>query len=184
MSVAERPTLADLQLEYAVYRRSPKFRAKVKRSYFVWRSLGWISMGGPLVLHAAGWGTWPTAVLVVCSLAIAYTFTMKAVGALFRTAGSRKATKREAQHLFGYGALGHEHWWNLIPVSPGTNWMENALLFGGHRSKRHPWRTFWRTVIAALIVRGWWVAGAFGLAMWHWSPALVLGWIERVAGRL
>jgi hypothetical protein len=69
-------------------------------------------------------------------------------------------------------------------VSPGTNWMENALLFGGHRSKRHPWRTFWRTVVAALIVRGWWVAGAFALAMWHWSPALVLGWIERVAGRL
>lgn len=185
MSVATRPTLDELQQAYAEYRRTPKFRAKVRRSFFMWRSLGWLGAGGPLVLHAAGWASWiPLALRAVCLVAIAYISAMKAAGALCRAAGSRKATKREPQHLFGYGSLGHERWYNLIPVSPGVNWMENALLFGGHRSKRHPWKTFWRTVIAALLVRGWWVAGALATAVWYWSPTAVITWIERVASGL
>jgi hypothetical protein len=183
-AVDDRPTLADLQLEYAMYRRSPKFRAKVRRANLIWRSLGWTATAGPLIAHALHYGIWPTPVLTACLLGVAYTLIVKAAGYLAKGAGSRKAGKREPQHLFGYGKLGHEHWWNLIPVSPGVNWMENALLFGGHRSKRHKWRTFWRTIIAALLVRSWWVLGASAAAMWYWSPLAVGTWLERLAVRL
>lgn len=216
-ATSPRPTLADLRQAYAAYRQTAEWKARVRRSFIVWRSLGWIAIIGPLVINALSAWTWmslvlssmllglryttgwplplnrPTVstpwhlsplILSLCLLALVYTLIIKTLGTLAKAAGSRKATKREPQHLFGYGALYHEHWWNLIPVSPGVNWMENALLFGGHRSKKHPWKTFWRTVIAALIVRGWWVVGLFGYAAYRWSPVMVFGWVEHVASKL
>lgn len=170
--------------QYGAYLSSPEWRAKRDRAFIIWRGLGWFLTAGPLVLRLwfpvalTGAATlllaWPAQVLAAFGLAYAATIRGTALA-------QNRRLRREGNHLFGYGSLNHERWWDIIPGTRGVNWGEHFLRRFLPGPKAH--RYFLRTVIAALVMRFWWVAVALGAAVYLWGWHATYAWLQ-MAGRM
>ena len=155
------------------------------RAILIWRGIGWTLTAGPVAAHQwfapdlHGLATLlltPT-VQILAAFGLAYALTIR-----LTALASHHRLHREGGHLWGYGRIYREHWWDITPQSRGVNWGEKFLRRFLPGPKAHRYLT--RTLIAVALCRFWWVGVAFGLSWWHWGLANTLAWLGMVGHRI